>query len=106
MLSHRFWIERALEDCEGELGMADSLVRKYISWNHHQALFYLAMDSNRSRPTTKTHPSVLRSGCKNADDCPLEARWVSMEKEVINLLKPHTQRNKDILIHYPQNDYF
>jgi SRSO17 transposase len=44
MQGQRFFIERAFEDCKGELGMADYQVRKYNAWYHHQALVIIAMD--------------------------------------------------------------
>ena len=42
MQGQRFWIERALEDAKGSLGMADYQLRKFRGWKHHMALTLLA----------------------------------------------------------------
>ena len=43
MQAHRFWIERAFQDCKSELGMAQYEVRTWKGWHHHMALVCLAM---------------------------------------------------------------
>ena len=42
MQNQRFWIERALEDCKSEVGMADYQVRGWVGWHHHIAMVMLA----------------------------------------------------------------
>ena len=41
--AQHFWIERAFDDAKSELGMAQYEVRTWKEWNHHMALFCLAM---------------------------------------------------------------
>ena len=108
MESQRFWIERAFEDCKGELGMADYQVRKYIAWYHHQALFFMAMDYVNEIKSKYQHTTSLLSvrDVRLLIIAYLMEDGVRMEKEVKDLLKRHEQRLKDILIHYPKNDYF
>jgi SRSO17 transposase len=43
MSASRYWIERALEDAKGELGMADYQVRGWWGWHHHMTVTMLAM---------------------------------------------------------------
>jgi SRSO17 transposase len=43
MSCSRYWIERALEDAKGEVGMADYEVRGWLGWHHHMTLVLLAM---------------------------------------------------------------
>ena len=39
----RYWMERALEDAKGEMGMADYEVRGWLGWHHHMTMVMLAM---------------------------------------------------------------
>ena len=43
MSGSRFWIERALEDGKGEVGMGDYEVRGWRGWHHHMTMTLLAM---------------------------------------------------------------
>lgn len=43
MSCSRFWIERALEDGKGEVGMGDYEVRGWLGWHHHMTMTLLAM---------------------------------------------------------------
>lgn len=43
MSCSRYWMERALEDAKGDVGLADYEVRGYIGWNHHVAMVLMAM---------------------------------------------------------------
>lgn len=43
MSASRYWIERALQDAKGELGMADYQVRGWTGWHHHMTMTILAM---------------------------------------------------------------
>ena len=43
MSCSRYWIERALEDAKGEVGMADYEVRGWLGWHHHMTMVMLAM---------------------------------------------------------------
>ena len=43
MSCSRYWIERALEDAKGEVGMADYEVRGWLGWHHHMTMVLLAM---------------------------------------------------------------
>jgi len=43
MSSTRYWIERAIEDGKGEIGMDDYEVRKWKGWHHHMTMTMLAM---------------------------------------------------------------
>jgi SRSO17 transposase len=108
MQSQRFWIERAFEDCKGELGMADYQVRKHISWYHHQALFFMAMDYVNEVKSKNQHRSPLLSvrDVRLLIIAYFMEDGVRMEKEVKDLLKRHEQRLKDIIRYYPHNDYF
>ncbi len=108
MQSQRFWIERAFQDCKGELGMADYQVRKYISWYHHQALFFMAMDYVNEIKSMHQHTIPLLSvrDVRLLFIAHLMKNGIRMEKEVKDLLKRHRQRENDIRINYPKNDYF
>lgn len=108
MQSQRFWIERAFEDCKGELGMADYQVRKHISWYHHQALFFMAMDYVNEVKSKNQHRSPLLSvrDVRLLIIAYFTEDGVRMEKEVKDLLNRHEQRLKDIIRYYPYNDYF
>lgn len=108
MQAQRFWIERAFEDCKGELGMADYQVRKYNAWYHHQALVMFAMQY------------INRTKIQKQEDIPLlsvrdirlqiiemlKDNGAQMEKEIDQMLFRHQQRIKDIMRYYPDNDYF
>lgn len=108
MQSQRFWIERAFEDCKGELGMADYQVRKYIAWYHHQALFFMAYDYvNQTKK--RNHDSLPLLSVRDVRlliIAYLTENGNFMEKEVTDLLYRHYQRVKDILRHYPPDDLF
>ncbi len=43
MSATRYWIERAIEDGKGEVGMGDYEVRKWRGWHHHMTMTMLAM---------------------------------------------------------------
>jgi len=43
MSASRYWIERALEDAKGEVGMGDYQVRTWTGWHHHMTMVMLAM---------------------------------------------------------------
>lgn len=43
MSCSRYWIERALEDAKGEVGLADYEVRGWLGWHHHVTMALLAM---------------------------------------------------------------
>ena len=103
MQAQRFFIERAFEDAKGELGMADYQVRSFNAWYHHQALVMLAMDY------------INQLKAKKADSIPLLSirdirlqiielkvnNGVAMEREIMQMLKRHKQRQADIDRHYP-----
>ena len=38
-----YWMERALEDAKGEVGMGDYEVRGWLGWHHHITMVLLAM---------------------------------------------------------------
>lgn len=42
MSASRYWIERAIQDAKGELGMADYQVRGWTGWHHHMTMTILA----------------------------------------------------------------
>jgi SRSO17 transposase len=43
MSASRYWIERALQDAKGGVGMADYQVRGWWGWHHHMTMTLLAM---------------------------------------------------------------
>lgn len=43
MSASRYWIERAIQDAKGEVGMADYQVRGWLGWHHHMTMTLLAM---------------------------------------------------------------
>jgi len=43
MSASRYWIERAIQDAKGEVGMADYQVRGWLAWHHHMTMTLLAM---------------------------------------------------------------
>jgi SRSO17 transposase len=43
MAASRFWVERALQDAKGALGMAEYQMRGWVGWHHHMAMVMLAM---------------------------------------------------------------
>lgn len=43
MAASRFWVERALQDAKGAVGMAEYQLRGWVGWHHHMALVMLAM---------------------------------------------------------------
>jgi len=43
MAASRFWVERALQDAKGAVGMAEYQLRGWAGWHHHMALVMLAM---------------------------------------------------------------
>ena len=108
MQSQRFWIERAFQDCKGELGMADYQVRKYQAWYHHQALFFMAYDyANHIRDKQRVNiPLLSVRDVRLLIIAHLTANQVIMEKEIIDLAIRHKQRIADILRHYPPEDLF
>lgn len=102
MQGQRYWIERCFQENIGELGMTDYQVRKYNAWYHHMALVMLAMHY------------ILKKRIKYKNDIPLlstrDIRLQLMEilvndgnkieEEVLQMLKRHKQRLKDIQRHY------
>lgn len=43
MAASRYWVERALQDAKGAVGMGEYQLRGWIGWHHHMALVMLAM---------------------------------------------------------------
>jgi SRSO17 transposase len=43
MAGSRFWVERALQDAKGAVGMAEYQLRGWTGWHHHMAMVMLAM---------------------------------------------------------------
>ena len=43
MACSRFWVERALQDAKGALGMGEYQLRGWVGWHHHMSLVMLAM---------------------------------------------------------------
>lgn len=43
MSASRFWIERALQDAKGAIGMAEYQMRSWVGWHRHMAMVMLAM---------------------------------------------------------------
>jgi hypothetical protein len=39
---NRYWVERCFDDAKNELGLSGYQVRKWIAWQHHQALVMMA----------------------------------------------------------------
>lgn len=107
MQGQRFWIERAFEDCKGELGMADYQVRKYNAWYHHQALVMMALDYiNHVKDTTKeTIPLLSVRDIRLQIIAMLKGQGAEMEKEIDQMFFRHRQRVSDILRYYPDNDF-
>lgn len=40
---HRYWVERAIQDCKDTLGMTDYQVRTWRAWHHHITLTIMAL---------------------------------------------------------------
>ena len=53
MSASRFWIERALQDAKGAVGMAEYQMRSWVGWHRHMTMVMLAMP---------VRPIRLRSG--------------------------------------------
>lgn len=108
MQSQRFWIERAFQDCKGELGMADYQVRKYRAWYHHQALFMMAYDYvNYTKERQKKQlPLLSARDVRLLIIAYLAQSNVVMEKEISDLIIRHKQRITDIMRYYPPDDLF
>ena len=43
MAASRYWVERALQDAKGAVGMGEYQLRGWVGWHHHMALVMLAM---------------------------------------------------------------
>lgn len=43
MSASRFWIERALQDAKGAVGMAEYQMRSWVGWHRHMAMVMVAM---------------------------------------------------------------
>ena len=43
MACSRFWIERALQDAKGAVGMGEYQLRSWVGWHRHRAMVMLAM---------------------------------------------------------------
>lgn len=108
MQAQRFWIERAFEDCKGELGMADYQVRKYNAWYHHQALVMFAMlyVNKQKILHQESIPLLSVRDVRLQLIALLKNEGVYLEKEIDKMLIRHGQRIKDINRYYPDNDYF
>lgn len=108
MQAQRFWIERAFEDCKGELGMTDYQVRKYNAWYHHQALVMLAMQYiNKVKIKNQENiPLISVRDIRLQIIASLKGEGVEMEKEIDQMFIRHKQRIMDIQRNYPENDYF
>lgn len=107
MQAQRHWIERAFEDCKGELGMADYQVRKFNAWYHHQALVMLAMQYvNKNKIELKKDlPLLSVRDVRLNIIATLKEQGVEMEKEINQMFERHRQRLYDINRHYPDNEY-
>ena len=102
MQGQRYWIERCFQENIGELGMTDYQVREYNGWYQYIALVMLAMHY------------ILKKRIKYKEDIPLlstrDIRLQLMEilvnegnkieDEVLQMLKRHKQREKDLQRHY------
>lgn len=108
MQAQRHWIERAFEDCKGELGMADYQVRKYNAWYHHQALVMFAMQFVNQQKLTHKKDTPLASirDIRLQIIATLKMSGAMMEKEIDQMLKRHQQRMYDINRYYDDNEYF
>jgi SRSO17 transposase len=108
MQAQRFWIERAFEDCKGELGMADYQVRKYNAWYHHQALVMFAMQYiNKTKIENQENiPLLSVRDIRLQIIALLKKDGTQMEIEIDQMLDRHRQRINDIMRYYPENDYF
>lgn len=108
MQAQRFWIERAFEDCKGELGMADYQVRKYNAWYHHQALVMFALQFiNRIKINKQEDVPLLSVRDTRLQIIQmLKNNGAQMEDEIDQMLIRHQNRIKDIMRYYPDNDYF
>jgi hypothetical protein len=108
MQAQRFWIERAFEDCKGELGMADYQVRKYNAWYYHQALVMFAMQYiNKTKIENQENiPLLSVRDIRLQIIALLKKDGTQMEIEIDQMLDRHRQRINDIMRYYPENDYF
>jgi len=43
MQGQRYWVERALQEAKGEIGMGQYQVRHWTGWHHHIALSMMAL---------------------------------------------------------------
>jgi SRSO17 transposase len=43
MACSRFWVERALQDAKGAVGMGEYQLRHWVGWHHHMAMVMLAL---------------------------------------------------------------
>ena len=108
MQAQRFWIERAFEDQKGELGMSDYQIRKYIAWNHHQALVMLALlfVNKQKILHQKNIPMLSVRDVRLQLIASLKEGGAHIEKEIDQMVVRHHHRVTDILRYYPDNDYF
>ena len=104
----RHWIERAFQDCKGELGMVEYQVRKFNAWYHHQALVMFALQFvNRKRiEMQKDIPLLSVRDVRLMLIVTLKEQGAQMENEINQMLVRHEQRIKDIERYYNENDYF
>jgi SRSO17 transposase len=102
MQAQRHWIERAFEDCKGELGMADMQVRKYTAWYHHQALVMMAMQfvNNKRTELRQAIPLLSVRDIRLQLIAMLLHQGATMELEIVQMLKRHQQRQNDINRYY------
>lgn len=107
MQAQRHWIERAFEDCKGELGMADLQVRKYIAWYHHQSLVMLAMQYVNEQKVEK-QPNIPLLSVRDVRlqlIAMLKDNGVTLEIEIEQMLKRHMSRKRDMDRYYKIEQY-
>lgn len=102
MSCSRYWIERAIEDAKGEVGLADYEVRGYIGWNHHVAMVFMAMLfllEMQDKWVSKA-PLITISDVREIFEVIMPKRKVT-DKEILKLIKQkHKARYSAKLSHH------
>ena len=66
MSCSRYWIERAIQDAKGEVGMDEYQVRGWPAWNHHMTMVMLAtlvLLELRLEMKDEQHPFTIQDVC-------------------------------------------
>ena len=106
MQGQRYWVERAIQENIGELGMTDYQVRTYNAWYHHMALVMMAQHCilKKKLEHLQNIPLLSTRDVRLQTTTLLMLNGVRFEKEIEQMVYRHLQRQNDIDRYYKNKE--